>query len=299
MRVLVTASRKGGVGKTNFCIQIGVAAEHAGVPTAFVDLDPMAGLSKWWGRRQAETPLLVRAEPDLAAALEHLRALGIGFVVVDTPPAVSQVVADAVGLADLVCVPIQASPDDLDGVEGTLELLSASDTKSIFVMSRVKSRASMTLDVVTALSHHGAVCPVMLADREDFKVSKIRGLSAAEFRASGGAAEDVAALWSQIAQYAGVDDGNTSTTADSQRVGSTRRPKGDSDSARTGSGAKHSNSPGGTGHRDAAEQPARGRAKPPATTAPAAEPGPDAPGTELGTGRSIRSGRRPARPVSP
>ena len=47
MRVCVAASRKGGVGKTNFCVQIGVASELAGISTAYVDLDPMAGLSKW------------------------------------------------------------------------------------------------------------------------------------------------------------------------------------------------------------------------------------------------------------
>lgn len=208
MRVLVAASRKGGVGKTNFCIQIGGASESAGVSTAFVDLDPMAGLSKWWSRRAAETPLLVRAEPDLAAALAHCRQLGIGLVVVDTPPAVSQIVADAVALADLVVVPCQASPDDLDGIEGTLELLSASDTKSVFVMSRVKSRAAMVVDVVTALSHHGAVCSAMLYDREDYKTSKIRGLSAAEFKPKRAAADDVAALWNQISQYAGVENGS-------------------------------------------------------------------------------------------
>ena len=287
MRVVAACSRTGGVGKTNFCVQIGVAAEQAGVRTAYIDLDPMVGLSKWWKRRAAQTPLLVRAEPNLAAALAHLRSLGIGLVVIDTPPAVSQVVADAVELADLVVVPIQASPDDLDGVEGTLELLSASDTKSVFVLSRVKSRASMTLDVITALSHHGAVCSAMLADREDYKVSKIRGLSAAEFKPSGGAAEDVAALWDQIKQYAGVWDGQAN-----------------------GDGARSTGAEGRTG-----SQGAGGATDQSGYSGHGSAPGqPDAPGTTgatddsggAGTGgavdppgaRAARSGRRPTRPVS-
>lgn len=276
MRVVVAASRKGGVGKTNFCVQVGVAAEHAGIQTAFVDLDPMAGLSKWWKRRSAETPLLVRADPDLATALEHLRSIDIGLVVIDTPPAVSQIVADAVGLADLVVVPIQASPDDLDGVEGTLELLSASNTRSVFVLSRVKSRASMTLDVITALSHHGAVCPAMLYDREDYKVSKIRGQSVAEFKSSSGAADDVAALWTHIAQYAEVRAGDGGTT-NSDGVGTTgiERRAG---SPRACSAAEQSKSPAAGG----------------ATECPGAA-------TTI-TDRPIaraRSGRRPTRPLSP
>lgn len=278
MRVCVAASRKGGVGKTNFCVQIGVASELAGIPTAYVDLDPMAGLSKWWVRRAAETPVLVRPEPDLAAALEVCRKLGIGLVVVDTPPAVSQLVADAVALADLVVVPCQASPDDLDGIEGTLELLSASDTKSVFVMSRVKSRAAMVVDVVTALSHHGAVCPAMLADREDYKVSKIRGLSASEFKPKGAAADDVAALWHQIAQYVGVEHGSTSVD---QRVGAVG-PERNAGAPRSGRGAKSKDGAAGksSGTKRAGE---------------ASRAGEEAPATG---DRAIKTaGRRPTRPV--
>jgi chromosome partitioning protein len=275
MRVVVAASRKGGVGKTNFCVQVGVAAEHAGIPTAFVDLDPMAGLSKWWKRRSADTPLLVRADPDLATALEHLRSLDIGLVVIDTPPAVSQIVADAVGLADLVVVPIQASPDDLDGVEGTLELLSASNTRSVFVLSRVKSRASMTLDVITALSHHGAVCPAMLYDREDYKVSKIRGQSVAEFKPSSGAADDVAALWAHIAQYAEVRAGDGGTTY-SDGVGSTGIERG----------------AGSTRACSASEQPSC-----PAAGGATERPAVSATISDRPVARA-RSGRRPTRPLS-
>jgi len=279
MRVCVAASRKGGVGKTNFCIQIGVAAEQAGVRTAFVDLDPMAGLSKWWSRRAAETPLLVRAEPDLASALKHCRKLGVGLVIVDTPPAVSQVVADAVELADLVVVPCQASPDDLDGIEGTLELLSASDTKSVFVMSRAKNRAAMVVDVVTALSHHGAVCSEMLYDREDYKTSKIRGLSAAEFKPKGAAADDVTALWNQIAQYAGVDNGSTTVH---QRTGPTG-VKGHAGAARAGGDTKPKGS--GDGGKPAAERAGGG-----------GRAGKGAPAIV----RAVKApGRRPARPISP
>lgn len=279
MRVLVAGSRKGGVGKTNFCVQIGVAAQHAGVPTAYVDLDPMAGLSKWWGRRQDETPILVRAEPDLAAALKVCKKLGIGLVVVDTPPAVSQLVADAVGLADLVVVPCQASPDDLDGIEGTLELLAASpDTKAIFVMSRVKSRAAMVMDVVTALSHHGAVCSQVLTDREDYKTSKIRGQSAAEFRKYKGiAAEEVAALWAQVSQYVGVENGSASIN---KRTGSASAAEGATSSAgASGTAEDEGDGAGGKGARGArAGSAAAGEGdKPPSKAA---------------------GSRRPARPVS-
>jgi chromosome partitioning protein len=283
MRVLVAGSRKGGVGKTNFCVQIGVASQHAGVRTAFVDLDPMAGLSKWWSRREAESPILVRAEPDLSAALKVCRKLGIGLVVVDTPPAVSQLVADAVGLADLVVVPCQASPDDLDGIEGTLELLAASpDTKAVFVMSRVKNRASMVMDVIAALSHHGAVCGQVLSDREDYKTSKIRGQSAAEFRKYKGlAAEEVAALWNQISQYLDLGVGNGSATVD-QRDGASGAAEGAAAAAGAGGAAKGAGAgAGGNAAGGARGTSAAGEGcKPPASAHKAA------------------AGRRPARPVS-
>src|SRR4029077_20070226 len=58
---------------------------------------------------------LARADPNLDAALSALRGRGCNLVRVDTPPAVSGTVAAVIAAADLVVIPVQATPDDLRG----------------------------------------------------------------------------------------------------------------------------------------------------------------------------------------
>src|SRR3954449_5179654 len=56
MFVSVSASRKGGGGKTTLASHLSVEASRAGYgPVAVIDLDPMGGLSGWWDARKADT----------------------------------------------------------------------------------------------------------------------------------------------------------------------------------------------------------------------------------------------------
>ena len=110
---------------------------------SYIDTDDMAGLSKWWDARKAETPILTRPEPDLSSALDVLRAHGIKTVIIDTPPAMNLSVADTIALADLVLIPVQPSPDDLRAVGATVEMVNSAK-KLVFIINRVKPRVKLT-----------------------------------------------------------------------------------------------------------------------------------------------------------
>ena len=74
MRTIILASRKGGAGKTTLTCHLAVEAERRGHgPVGIIDTDDMAGLAKWWDAREAESPVLARADPNLDAALSALR----------------------------------------------------------------------------------------------------------------------------------------------------------------------------------------------------------------------------------
>ena len=206
MKVIVFASRKGGAGKTTLASALAVEAERVGAgPVGVVDCDPMQGLAQWWdARRHAAEPILARPEPDLGAALEALEGQGIKIVMVDTPPAIDGSVAGIINRADLVVVPVRASPDDLRAIGSTVELVERAKKPLVFVINAVKPRVRLTMEAVVALSQHGTVAPVQVADRTDYAAAKVDGHTAPELDMGGRAAAEITELWAYIAKRSGL-----------------------------------------------------------------------------------------------
>ena len=200
MRVIVLASRKGGAGKTTLASHLAVEAERAGAgPVAMIDADDMQGLARWWDARKADTPALVRLAGTLAETADGLAGRGFKLLFVDTPPALNPAVASLVTAADLVLVPVQPSPDDLRAIGSTVELVNRAKRPMVFIVNRTKPRARLTGEAAIALSQHGTVAPVMVADRTDYAAAKTDGRTAPELNPAGPAAEEMTALWSYIA----------------------------------------------------------------------------------------------------
>ncbi|MBC9179575.1 ParA family protein [Pseudoroseomonas ludipueritiae] len=205
MQIITMASRKGGAGKTTLSCHLAVEAERCGQgPVAIIDTDDMAGLTKWWHARSAETPVLAAVEGGMSATLKGLEAAGFRLVIIDTPPALTQDVTDAVLAADLVLVPVQPSPDDLRAVGETVSLVQQAKKPTAFALNRVKKRVRLTAEAAVALSQYGSIAPSMIHDRTDYAGAKTAGLTAPEVDPSGPAAGEVAALWAYVASRLGA-----------------------------------------------------------------------------------------------
>jgi chromosome partitioning protein len=156
----------------------------------------------WWEARTADTPMLIAADGGASAALAAARTAGaelLLLLLVDTPPAATPVVAEAVAMSDLALVPVQPSPHDLRAVGATVETARRARRPIAFVINRTKSRVRLTGEAAIALSQHGTVAPVMLADRAVHAAAAIDGRTAVEIEPDGSAAAEVAALWSYVA----------------------------------------------------------------------------------------------------
>ena len=164
--------------------------------------------------------------PDLDAALSALRGRGCNLVLVDTPPAVSGTVAAVIAAADLVVIPVQATPDDLRAVGVTVQAAEAAGKPLLFVINRVKPRVRLTADAAVALSQHGAVAPAFIFDRVDYAAAKIDGRTAPELEPDGRAAAEIAALWDFIANRMGVTNGQASNDGRHNPDQGTRRSAG-------------------------------------------------------------------------
>jgi len=200
MKVIVFASRKGGAGKTTLASALAVEAARAGAgPIGVIDCDPMQGLTQWWdARAHSAEPILARPDPDISAALTALEGQGVKVAFVDTPPAIDSAVAGIIARADLVVVPVRASPDDLRAIASTVDVIQLARKPMVFVVNAVKPRVRLTMEAVVALSQHGTVAPVQVADRTDYAAAKVDGHTAPEMEAAGRAAAEITALWTYI-----------------------------------------------------------------------------------------------------
>ena len=197
MRTIVLASQKGGAGKTTLSGHLAVEAESRNHgPVAVIDTDPQGGLAGWWNVRSAKTPSFITPlKSGLRATLKQLDQQGFGVVLIDTPPAISEVIRSTLSLADLVIVPVTPSPHDLRAVGATVELVHGTGRSMIFVINRAQQRARITADTAVALSQHGPVAPTILHHRNDFAASMIDGRTVGELDPASRSAAEVRELW--------------------------------------------------------------------------------------------------------
>ena len=201
MKTIVVTSQKGGSAKTTLTALLAVEAERAGDgPVWLIDTDKQGSLTRWHDRREADTPQ--RAEIPFRELGKGLEAIGSkhggALCFIDTAPAISDQSATIIGLADLVLIPVQASPSDLWAVAETIELVREAGKPFCFVITRAKPQASITAQSVAALSRHGRVAQHFMADRVAYAVALAGGNTAPELQARGSAAQETAALWQEL-----------------------------------------------------------------------------------------------------
>jgi chromosome partitioning protein len=201
MQVIVCSAQKGGSGKTTLCGHLAVQAELSGAgPVALIDTDPQGSLAHWWNARDAATPLFMKATVDfLHEDLQQLRRAGVRLVLIDTPPAVTEMIRQIVGYADLVIVPTRPSPHDLRAVGATLDIVEGQSKPLVFAVNDATPRARITGDTAVALSQHGTVAPVIISHRTSFATSMIHGQTVMETEPGSPGAREIIQLWEYIA----------------------------------------------------------------------------------------------------
>ena len=79
--------------------------------------------------------------------------------IIDTPPAASEWLSEALVAADLVLIPVRPSPDDLRSVGATLAAVNGSGMPFAFILSQTP-RARITEEAARVLAQHGRLAPV-------------------------------------------------------------------------------------------------------------------------------------------
>jgi chromosome partitioning protein len=206
MRTIVLASQKGGTGKSMLSSHLAVEAASLGVSVAVIDTDPQASLSAWWNVREAEdVPLVVPGKQGLALTLREIAKSDVDYCIIDTPGAANPAVMATIKLADLVVIPIKASPTDLRAVTQTIDAVNRAGRSMVFVINGVRPKTRLAAQAAVELSQHGTVAPVTVHDRQDFMSSMTDGRTAGELDPAGKSAAEIKALWAYITNRLAVE----------------------------------------------------------------------------------------------
>jgi len=205
-KVLAIINAKGGVGKTTISTHLAVSAERLGLVTAILDLDPQPSSTLWADHRQGSSPAVVAAQAArLPLFIKQARAQEADLIILDTPPKAEGTAAESAAQADMILIPTQPKPIDLDALPQTIQLARASGKPFCVVLNNAPMQGQEVADATAALTKAGIeVVPVVLHNRKAFYSHMQLGQTAEEFDPGGKAASEIRALMLWLAERVGL-----------------------------------------------------------------------------------------------
>lgn len=207
-KVIALAATKGGVGKTTLTVALAVHAAAMGQKIALLDRDPQESTADWYGRRlqqlgpKGALNLKLFEVDSTQEAIGMIAAQGFDYVLIDTPPAVTSLIEDAIAGADLVVIPSRVSGLDLRAIPPMAELCEKLERPFVLVFNSVAKAQTTAKDLAGARQYLEAegvrVLETTVALRKAYVAPMTTGIGPTEMARSEEAQEELAALWSEI-----------------------------------------------------------------------------------------------------
>lgn len=125
MPVIAFANPKGGAGKTTSALLLASELAGHGASIVIIDADPEKWISQWGGLpgRPGNVSIVSEVTEDSIVDQIEVAAAEAQFVVIDLEGTASLMVANAIGMSDLVIIPTQGSSMDAKGAAKTIRLI--------------------------------------------------------------------------------------------------------------------------------------------------------------------------------
>ncbi|WP_294620754.1 ParA family protein, partial [uncultured Roseovarius sp.] len=125
MPVIAFANPKGGAGKTTSALLLATELAEKGASVTLLDADPEKWISQWASLPDKPETITVHSDVTEDSIVEQIdeAAQSSQFVIVDLEGTASLMVANAIGMADLVIIPTQGSSMDARGAAKTIRLI--------------------------------------------------------------------------------------------------------------------------------------------------------------------------------
>jgi chromosome partitioning protein len=125
MPVISFANPKGGAGKTTSALLLAGELADRGASIAIVDADPERWISQWGALPGKPDNIVILGEvtEDSIVDVVEEASTKYQFVIIDLEGTASLMVANAIGMSDLVIIPTQGASMDAKGASKTIKLI--------------------------------------------------------------------------------------------------------------------------------------------------------------------------------
>lgn len=125
MPIIAFANPKGGAGKTTSALLLATELAKKGAKVSILDADPEKWISQWSKLPAKPENISVFSDLTEDSIVEQIDEASAAsqFVIVDLEGTASLMVANAIGMADLVIIPTQGSSMDARGAAKTIRLI--------------------------------------------------------------------------------------------------------------------------------------------------------------------------------
>jgi chromosome partitioning protein len=201
--VIALCQTKGGSGKSTIaeCLAVHAAKTQT---VQILDLDPQASTTKWWRRRKGPAnPMLVPDIKSMAMFMASLKKKGAPDVlIIDTPGSMLGVIRDAVGVADVIVIPLAPSVKDWEAMDVVENIVNAAKKRdrALYVINRFRVGTDTSAEAIRALTQRVANRPLAIGMRTAYEKADAMGLSGPEINAE--AAKEIDLVWSTIRRLA-------------------------------------------------------------------------------------------------
>lgn len=125
MPTISFANPKGGAGKTTSALLLASGLATKGAQVAIIDADPERWISQWGTLPGKPANIAIIGDVTEETIVDHIESAveSAQFVIIDLEGTASLMVANAIGMSDLVVIPTQGASMDAKGAAKTIKLI--------------------------------------------------------------------------------------------------------------------------------------------------------------------------------
>jgi len=121
--IISCVNQKGGVGKTTTAINLAASLKRRNFSLAFIDADPQGSASHWHTIEDNNAFDILHYPRPIQRSDIDMLAQSYDYVVIDAPPALSDIAVSILEITDLAVIPLSPSALDLWSCKATLEMI--------------------------------------------------------------------------------------------------------------------------------------------------------------------------------